>query len=112
MAVRKAVRAATTTFTAISIKRFFIIVNVQCSTFNVQRLILVHTSTGVTATAVGATALVRAATLVITPLAIWRGGGGEATSVALLGGVAAGEALHHRLGLRGEGRVQFHQPEG
>ena len=30
MAVRKAVRAATTTFTAISIKRFFIIVNVQC----------------------------------------------------------------------------------
>ena len=36
MAVRKAVAAATITFTAISIKRFFIIVNVQCSTFNVQ----------------------------------------------------------------------------
>ena len=34
MAVRKAVRAATTTFTAISMKRFFIIVNYQFSIIN------------------------------------------------------------------------------
>ena len=37
MAVRKAVAAATITFTAISIKRFFITFVVQCSMFNVQR---------------------------------------------------------------------------
>ena len=40
MAVRKAVAAATITFTAISIKRFFIIVNYQLSIINYQLSII------------------------------------------------------------------------
>ena len=40
MAVRNAVSAATTTFTAISMKRFFIIINYQFSIFNCEALVL------------------------------------------------------------------------
>ena len=42
MAVRKAVSAATTTFTAISMKRFFIIVNFQLSIVHALDLVDAH----------------------------------------------------------------------
>ena len=56
-AVRNAVRAATTTFTAISMKRFFIIVNYQLSIINCEALVLsscfrVATAAGVASTIV------------------------------------------------------------
>ncbi len=70
--------------------------NVQRSMFNV--LVLVHTSTGVTATASVVAAGVASvdAALVITPLAIWRGVGGEAVLAVLdIAAVAGGDALQH-----------------
>ena len=58
MAVRKAVSAATTTFTAISIIRFFIIVHYQLSIINCEALVLVYLVIAVSAVASGVRATV------------------------------------------------------
>ena len=108
MAVREAVRAATTTFTATSTIRFvFISYILLLTSYIFHRLVLSQAATTGVASVV-AVATVRttvratAGVASVVPIVVTRT---TAAAVAVLGGVAAGEALDHRLGLRCEGEL-------